>query len=178
MTFFGFSALVHTDFKQDEWIIRLIDVGGQRSQRKKWLMLFAGVVDVVLFVVAMSEYDQVLLEDEKVNRMQESVRVFSDICDCPYLLSSHFLLFLNKKDVFDEKILYSPITNCFPDYDGGNDKHSAAMYVRQKYRSQNKCDREVYCHYTNAKDTQTVKVIYQVMLDTIFLTALKGIRME
>ena len=141
-------------------------------------MLFAGVVDVVLFVVAMSEYDQVLLEDEKVNRMQESVRVFSDICDCPYLLSSHFLLFLNKKDVFDEKILYSPITNCFPDYDGGNDKHSAAMYVRQKYRSQNKCDREVYCHYTNAKDTQTVKVIYQVMLDTIFLTALKGIRME
>ena len=178
ITYFGFLALGYTDFKKDEWIIRLIDVGGQRSQRKKWLMLFAGAVDVVLFVVAMSEYDQVLLEDEKVNRMQESVRVFSDICDCPYLLSSHFLLFLNKKDVFDEKILYSPITNCFPDYDGGNDKHSAAMYVRQKYRSQNKCDREVYCHYTNAKDTQTVKVIYQVMLDTIFLTALKGIRME
>ena len=132
----------------------------------------------MLFVVAMSEYDQVLLEDDQVNRMQESLRVFAEICDCPFLASSHFLLFLNKKDVFDEKISFSPITNCFPEYDGGDDKNSAAIFVRQRYRNQNKQDREVYSHYTNAKDTQTVKVIYQVMMDTILFTTLQGIRMD
>ena len=105
------KALVHTDFKKDDWLIRLIDVGGQRSQRKKWLMCFDGV-NVVLFVVAMSEYDQVLLEDNQVNRMHESLRVFGEICSSHFLVSSHFLLFLNKKDVFDEKIISSPITNC------------------------------------------------------------------
>jgi hypothetical protein len=38
--------------------VNLIDVGGQRSERKKWLHCFESV-DAVLFVVAMSEYDQV-----------------------------------------------------------------------------------------------------------------------
>ena len=140
-------------------------------------MCFDGV-NVVLFVVAMSEYDQVLLENNHVNRMQESLSVFGEICSSRFLATSHFLLFLNKKDVFDEKIVSCPITNCFPEYSGGNDKNAAAIYIRQKYRNQNKCDREVYCHFTNAKDTQIVKVIYQVMIDTIFLTALQGIRME
>ena len=47
----------------------MFDVGGQRSQRKKWIHCFDDV-DCVLFVVALSEYDQVLSEDSSVNRMQ------------------------------------------------------------------------------------------------------------
>ena len=36
----------------------MMDVGGQRSERKKWLNCFEGI-QAVIFVVAMSEYDQV-----------------------------------------------------------------------------------------------------------------------
>lgn len=42
---------------------RLFDVGGQRSERKKWIHCFEDVT-AIIFCVAMSEYDQVLHEDE------------------------------------------------------------------------------------------------------------------
>lgn len=43
--------------------VRLFDVGGQRSERKKWIHCFEDVT-AIIFCVAMSEYDQVLHEDE------------------------------------------------------------------------------------------------------------------
>jgi hypothetical protein len=43
---------------------RLVDVGGQRSERKKWLHCFEDVT-AILFCVALSEYDLVLIEDNK-----------------------------------------------------------------------------------------------------------------
>jgi guanine nucleotide-binding protein subunit alpha-12 len=39
-----------------------VDVGGQRSQRQKWLLCFENVTSI-LFMVSSSEYDQTLLED-------------------------------------------------------------------------------------------------------------------
>ena len=51
------------------YYISVTDVGGQRSERKKWLNCFDSV-NAVVFVVAMSEYDQMLTEDATMNRMQ------------------------------------------------------------------------------------------------------------
>lgn len=45
------------------YVYRLFDVGGQRSERKKWIHCFEDVT-AIIFCVAMSEYDQVLHEDE------------------------------------------------------------------------------------------------------------------
>lgn len=45
------------------FVSRLFDVGGQRSERKKWIHCFEDVT-AIIFCVAMSEYDQVLHEDE------------------------------------------------------------------------------------------------------------------
>lgn len=44
---------------------RMVDVGGQRSERKKWIHCFEGVT-AIIFCVAMSEYDLVLAEDEEM----------------------------------------------------------------------------------------------------------------
>jgi len=73
-------GMTETMFRRKEFAITLIDVGGQRSERKKWLHYFEGV-DLVVFVVAMSEYDQALLENTKVNRMHESLQVFDSVCN-------------------------------------------------------------------------------------------------
>ena len=43
----------------------LVDVGGQRSERKKWIHCFEGVTSII-FCVALSEYDLVLSEDHQV----------------------------------------------------------------------------------------------------------------
>lgn len=42
---------------------RMVDVGGQRSERKKWIHCFENVTSIV-FLVALSEYDQILFESE------------------------------------------------------------------------------------------------------------------
>ena len=49
------------------FLFRLFDVGGQRSERKKWIHCFEDVT-AIIFCVAMSEYDQVLHEDETTVR--------------------------------------------------------------------------------------------------------------
>ena len=46
-------------------IIRLFDIGGQRSERKKWIHCFEGVT-AIIFLVALSEYDLFLAEDQEM----------------------------------------------------------------------------------------------------------------
>ena len=168
--------MVETIFKKEDLIITLIDVGGQRSERKKWLHYFDGV-DVVLFVVAMSEYDQVLLENTNVNRMEESLKVFDTVCNNRWFLRSSILLFLNKKDVFDEKIVYSPIQNCFPEYIKQDtiDKEKPEDFIQSQFRKKNRSHAQIYCHYTNAKDTRNVKIMFDVMIDKINVDAMKNL---
>lgn len=42
---------------------RMVDVGGQRSERRKWIHCFENVTSII-FLVALSEYDQILFESE------------------------------------------------------------------------------------------------------------------
>jgi len=90
-------------FSIDKMNFRLVDVGGQRSERRKWLHCFEGVT-AILFCVALSEYDLALEEDEGVNRMHESVELFGKISQNGYFKDTSIILFLNKKDLFMEKI--------------------------------------------------------------------------
>lgn len=59
---------------------RLFDVGGQRSERKKWIHCFEDVT-AIIFCVAMSEYDQVLHEDETtVSKQNYQVLPLIEFC--------------------------------------------------------------------------------------------------
>merc|ERR1712048_1407349 len=127
---------VHFSFKNLNF--KLFDVGGQRSERKKWIHCFEDVT-AIIFCVAMSEYDQVLHEDETTNRMQESLKLFDS--------------FLNKKDLFEEKILRSALTICFPEYAGAQEYGEAAAYIQAQFEAKNKSTaKEIYCHTTCATD--------------------------
>ena len=53
-------------------------MGGQRSERKKWLPLLNNVT-VIIFVVALLEYDQKLQEDLRMNRMVEAIELFKSV---------------------------------------------------------------------------------------------------
>jgi guanine nucleotide-binding protein subunit alpha len=94
---------------------RIIDVGGQRSERRKWIHCFENV-NTILFLVALSEYDQVLFEDEKINRMQEALTLFDSICNSQWFVKTSIILFLNKIDLFKEKLPVSPMRDYFSDY--------------------------------------------------------------
>jgi guanine nucleotide-binding protein G(i) subunit alpha len=112
------TGITETTFIIGDLTYRMFDVGGQRSERKKWIHCFENVT-TILFLVAISEYDQLLFEDETVNRMQEALTLFDSICNSRWFVKTSIILFLNKIDRFREKLPVSPMKNYFPDYDGG-----------------------------------------------------------
>lgn len=142
-------------------------------------------VTAIIFCVALSEYDQVLYEDESTNRMHESLRLFDSICNNKWFVSligvlrkkkrrensfrfvyTGIILFLNKKDLFEEKIKRSPLTLCFREYTGPNEYDPAAEYIQAQFVAKNKStQKEVYCHHTCATDTQNVQFVFDAVTD-------------
>jgi guanine nucleotide-binding protein G(o) subunit alpha len=103
------TGIVEINFSFKDLNFRVFDVGGQRSERKKWIHCFEDVT-AIIFIVGLSEYDQVLVEDETTNRMHETLRLFESICNNKWFVNTSIILFLNKKDLFEEKILRSSLT--------------------------------------------------------------------
>ena len=103
------------DMGGSKW--RMVDVGGQRNERKKWIHCFQEVT-ALIFCVASSEYDLKLYEDENVNRMHESLTLFDEICNSQWFVGTSVILFLNKIDLFKKKIKKIDLNVCFPEYSG------------------------------------------------------------
>ena len=80
---------------------QLFDVGGQRSERNKWIHCFDSVT-AVLFVASLSCYDQALFELDFINGMQESLNLFYEVINSRWFKRTAMILFLNK---FREKMV-------------------------------------------------------------------------
>nr|7W2Z_A Chain A, Guanine nucleotide-binding protein G(o) subunit alpha [Homo sapiens] len=170
----GTTGIVETHFTFKNLHFRLFDVGGQRSERKKWIHCFEDVT-AIIFCVDLSDYDQVLHEDETTNRMHESLMLFDSICNNKFFIDTSIILFLNKKDLFGEKIKKSPLTICFPEYTGPNTYEDAAAYIQAQFESKNRSpNKEIYCHMTCATDTNNAQVIFDAVTDIIIANNLRG----
>ena len=97
------SGIVEEHYNIDGVSFVMYDVGGQRNERKKWIHCFDGVT-AVIFVAAINEYNQVLYEDARMNRMDEAVILFDEICNSRWFKNIGMILFLNKRDLFREKL--------------------------------------------------------------------------
>jgi len=93
----------------------ILDVGGQQSERKKWIHCFERVT-AVIFVASLSCYDEVMFEDDQVNCMHDSLQLFKEICSLQWFVETPIILFLNKRDLFEAKIHLVPLHHFFPDF--------------------------------------------------------------
>lgn len=164
------TGVLETCFKIENVVIRMFDVGGQRSERKKWISCF-DCVKAVLFVAALSAYDMCLYEDPDVNRLRESLNLFKGICNNRFFREAAMILFLNKLDLFKDKIRYSGrhLRLFFEEFRGKDkDVKSAAMFIQQQFIDQNIVSSKViYSHFTTATDTSNIQVVFQVVMDSI-----------
>jgi guanine nucleotide-binding protein G(o) subunit alpha len=170
------THVVKEKYRIDGKVFEVYDVGGQRSERKKWFPCF-DQVSAVIFVASLSDYDQNLVEAKRTNRMIESLELFRSVCNNRSFVNSSIILFLNKRDIFAEKILYSDIAAqpSFSDYEGPKgDFDRGVAYFIQKFKN---CLYEEFndsfIHVTCATDTNNMQFVLDVT-KSIILTGVSS----
>ncbi|CAM9909928.1 unnamed protein product [Lampetra planeri] len=168
------TGIIEYPFDLENIIFRMVDVGGQRSERRKWIHCFENVTSI-MFLVALSEYDQVLAESDNENRMEESKALFRTIITYPWFHSSSVILFLNKKDLLEEKIMYSHLVDYFPEFEGPQrDAQAAREFILKMFVDLNPdSDKIIYSHFTCATDTENIRFVFAAVKDTILQLNLK-----
>jgi len=166
------TGIVENEFEIDNNKFKMFDVGGQRNERKKWIHCFENVT-AVLFVAAISEYDQMLYEDETVNRITEALNLFEEICNSRWFHDTSMILMLNKRDLFGEKIQKVPLRVCFPEYEGKDTYEECTKYMKDVFESKNKNkEKTIYTHVTCATDTDNVAAVFNAVKDIIIRQSL------
>jgi len=161
------TGVLETVFEVEDFIFRLVDVGAQRSERRKWIHCFEDVT-AIIFCVALSEYDLKLYEDNETNRMHESLQLFKELCNTKWFQKTAFVLFLNKVDIFKEKIQKIPLTVCFPDYNGPQTFEPTSSYIKDRFLELNdNKQKSIYAHMTCATDTTNIIVVFNAVRDIL-----------
>jgi len=164
------NAVLEYSFKFEGACFRIVDVGGQQNQRRKWIHCFENVTSI-LFLVALSEYDQTFQVNDKTHqcRLEESKALFKTTITYPWFLRSSIMLFLNKIDLFDEKIKHSDLVDFFPDFKGPQQSVIAARrYILNMFLSLNcNSERKIYSHFTCATDRGNIEFVFAAARDII-----------
>ncbi|KAJ3199039.1 hypothetical protein HK099_003363, partial [Clydaea vesicula] len=97
-----------------------------------WVSYFDHV-EAIIFIAAVSSYDQKMEEDPDCNRLQDSLKLFEKTLQEELLNKVAIILFLNKSDLFEKKVLYSSIVDHFSDFVGDQKdvKHSKRFFRRK-----------------------------------------------
>lgn len=123
-------VVTEMDYGDVHWSV--VDVGGQRSERRKWINCFDDV-KAIIYVENLAGYAKVLFEDKNVLRMQESLDLFESVMKNPLFKDTPVFLFLNKKDLFEDMIKTKNIDVCFPDYTGPPEFTACRDFIAKKY---------------------------------------------
>lgn len=154
------TGIVRTNLKQKlvrenpyepEYLdFEVVDVGGQRNERKKWLHCFDDV-HAVLFIVNLAGWNQVLFEDNAKNRLEESLELFQKVTTNTIFAETPVFLFLNKKDLFETQIKAADMKTRFPDYEGGHDLHRAMQFISDKFHEKLPPKKKVFIEFVSAR---------------------------
>ena len=121
--------------------------------------------------------------------MMESLVLFDSVVNSRWFMRTSIILFLNKVDLFRQKLGRSPLSNYFPDYSGGNNINRASKYLLWRFNQVNRAHLNLYPQYvphflyllysanqnslTQATDTSNIRLVFEVVKETILNNALK-----
>ncbi|XP_060921493.1 guanine nucleotide-binding protein subunit alpha-13b [Labrus mixtus] len=168
------------DFEIKNVPFKMVDVGGQRSERRRWFECFDSVTSI-LFLVSSSEYDQVLMEDRLTNRLSESLNIFETIVNNRVFSNVSIILFLNKTDLLEEKVKQVSIKDYFPEFSGDprsltDVQRFLVECFRKKRREQQQ--KPLYHHFTTAINTENIRLVFRDVKDTILHDNLKQLMLQ
>lgn len=160
----------------------MIDVGGQRSERKKWLPLFDDA-KVVLFVIDLTGYAKKSEESRmelhrfpKLFRdigtdafdMKVALKIFNEVAGASALANAVFLLFFNKVDLFKELLPQVNLQPCFSKFEGENDYDNTSKFICDKFIRAARPKKSVFPHFTTATNTENIKLVFRACMESVF----------
>uniref|UniRef100_F7FP92 G protein subunit alpha 13 n=1 Tax=Callithrix jacchus TaxID=9483 RepID=F7FP92_CALJA len=168
------------DFEIKNVPFKMVDVGGQRSERKRWFECFDSVTSI-LFLVSSSEFDQVLMEDRLTNRLTESLNIFETIVNNRVFSNVSIILFLNKTDLLEEKVQIVSIKDYFLEFEG--DPHclrDVQKFLVECFRNKRRDQQQkpLYHHFTTAINTENIRLVFRDVKDTILHDNLKQLMLQ
>lgn len=122
------TGITETSIHLGDKILRVFDVGGVRSERKKWIRVSENV-DSVVFTVDASAYCKKLVEDESANRMQEQLNLWQSTANSRWFTKTNFVLVFTKVDTLPETIELCPIATFFPEFQQSIEDCSMAQLI-------------------------------------------------
>merc|ERR1711874_326981 len=161
---------------------KITDVGGDREQRQNWIDVIGNQITCIIFLAAIDEFDTYIpgYNKREKNKLVESLEVFAEIQNNPCLKHKTFILFLNKVDVFKDKILTANLIDHFADFPEGleRDEIHGLEFLKDKFLNANldrngRRKKDIYSHQTTATDTDTMRFVFEVVKDTILRHNLK-----
>ncbi|KAA0725237.1 Guanine nucleotide-binding protein subunit alpha-13 [Triplophysa tibetana] len=168
------------DFEIKNVPFKMVDVGGQRSERKRWFECFDSVTSI-LFLVSSSEFDQVLMEDRQTNRLTESLNIFETIVNNRVFSNVSIILFLNKTDLLEEKVNNVNIKDYFPEFIGDpDDLKDVQTFLVECFRNKRREQQQkpLYHHFTTAINTENIRLVFRDVKDTILHDNLKQLMLQ
>jgi len=146
--------------------------------RAAWVPFFDDM-NAIIFLAPISCFDQVLAEDPGVNRLADSVQLWTSIVSNKLLADTPLVLFLNKCDLLKSKIeAGSHFAKYIISYgERPNTFEGCTNYLRRKFmgihKEKSPKPRTFHCHFTSVTDSTTAEILKHVQ-DDVILQNLKG----
>eukprot|EP01083_Nonionella_stella_P040206 109259_1 len=169
----GFTPHTFTSYVDGygDYHFEIPDVGGTRSERRKWWnrRVISDDASAIVFMVPLSDYDKVLYEDDKTNRLIDAITLFKKtMIKGKFFTKQSIIVLFNKYDLYEEKIKTIPITHAFPTYPNvmkANDADDVMKFVAGQFVSvfndnNIKMENPLRILRTNAIDTESVEQVF------------------
>jgi len=158
------TGVVEQKFELEGSMFHVFDVGGQKSERRKWIHCFESVT-AIIFVSSLACYDKMMYEEEAGNQMTDSLDLFGEICNNPFFKDTSIILFLNKKDLFETKIKDTSIKMCedFDSFEGDTASYEeTTAYIKDVFVGKNahQATKTIFTHLTCATDQGNVEKVF------------------
>eukprot|EP01126_Amoeba_proteus_P048440 TRINITY_DN5595_c0_g3_i1.p1 TRINITY_DN5595_c0_g3~~TRINITY_DN5595_c0_g3_i1.p1 ORF type:complete len:293 (-),score=29.40 TRINITY_DN5595_c0_g3_i1:293-1171(-) len=166
------TGILEATFTWQEELFLLCDVGGQRSERRKWIHCF-GSVAAIIYLVASNEYDMGI-EEAYANSIEESLSQFKIITGTSFFQKMTFIVFFNKIDLLEKKLKRVPFSQAFSDYREDPNVSAvtnATQYLRKLYQASS-TGRRVFFHNTCSLDRQVCHKVWESIVQSALDDAL------
>jgi len=166
------TGLSELEFPFGKHFFHLFDVGGQKPERRKWdVIANTHKPTALLFFTSLIDWDIPLVNEEGKSRMDESLEVWVEVLNREEFENATIILFLNKNDLFEDKIERVNLSDTFSEYKG-DDYQGALDFIKNLFLKEAQVSKHlpesIHIHHTCAIDTNAMEVVFNSVSQEIF----------